>query len=100
MVDFANSKIGGGVLSNGCVQEEILFSIFPECIIAKVLTEKLDDDEAIVISGARRFSTYEGYSYKFKFNGGYHQKEVVPNSVIVAIDAFDFNSVPSKNWQY
>lgn len=29
MVDFANKKLGGGVLRNGCVQEEILFAIFP-----------------------------------------------------------------------
>ena len=29
--DFANRFIGGGVLHGGCVQEEILFSIYPEC---------------------------------------------------------------------
>lgn len=29
MIDFANKKLGGGVLRNGCVQEEVLFSIFP-----------------------------------------------------------------------
>lgn len=29
MVDFANKNIGGGVLNNGAVQEEILFCIFP-----------------------------------------------------------------------
>lgn len=28
MVDFANKKIGGGVLKNGAVQEEILFVKF------------------------------------------------------------------------
>lgn len=29
MIDFANKNIGGGVLYNGAVQEEILFCIFP-----------------------------------------------------------------------
>jgi hypothetical protein len=29
MVDFANKNIGGGVLANGAVQEEILFCVFP-----------------------------------------------------------------------
>jgi poly(ADP-ribose) glycohydrolase len=29
MVDFANKHIGGGVLKNGCVQEEILFVTHP-----------------------------------------------------------------------
>jgi hypothetical protein len=29
MIDFANKNIGGGVLGRGCVQEEILFCVFP-----------------------------------------------------------------------
>lgn len=29
MIDFANSAVGGGFLTNGCAQEEILFSVFP-----------------------------------------------------------------------
>lgn len=32
VIDFANKNIGGGVLNRGAVQEEILFSIFPELI--------------------------------------------------------------------
>ena len=39
MVDFANIKIGGGVLRNGCVQEEILFLIFPEAIMSILITD-------------------------------------------------------------
>jgi poly(ADP-ribose) glycohydrolase len=37
MIDFANKKLGGGVLKNGCVQEEILFAIFPELIVTKLI---------------------------------------------------------------
>jgi poly(ADP-ribose) glycohydrolase len=37
MVDFANKEIGGGVLGNGAVQEEILFLLFPEAIVSKLL---------------------------------------------------------------
>ena len=29
MVDFANKVLGGGVLTNGAVQEEILFMCYP-----------------------------------------------------------------------
>jgi len=29
MVDFANKHLGGGVLRNGAVQEEIMFCVFP-----------------------------------------------------------------------
>ena len=34
-VDFANSYVGGGVLSSGCVQEEIRFVICPELIVSR-----------------------------------------------------------------
>ena len=34
MVDFANKKIGGGVLGNGAIQEEILFLKFTESSIS------------------------------------------------------------------
>ena len=33
-IDFANMFIGGGVLEGGCVQEEILFAVHPEAIVA------------------------------------------------------------------
>jgi hypothetical protein len=39
-VDFANCFIGGGVLSGGCVQEEILFAICPELTVA-LLRERM-----------------------------------------------------------
>lgn len=32
IIDFANKSIGGGILTRGAVQEEILFCIFPELI--------------------------------------------------------------------
>ena len=33
-IDFANKYIGGGALSGGCVQEEILFAVEPEAIVS------------------------------------------------------------------
>ena len=50
-VDFANKYIGGGVLGEGCVQEEIRFVICPELIVSILLTEVLDHNEAVVITG-------------------------------------------------
>ena len=57
-VDFANKYIGGGVLGEGCVQEEIRFLICPELIISRLFTEELDDNECLVMSGAEQFSKY------------------------------------------
>lgn len=102
MVDFANRMLGGGVLRNGCVQEEILFAIFPEAIVAKLLCEPMEDEEAIILYGLRRFSFYKGYADSFEFDG---QFPVIPSheaalSVLVAIDAIDFSHHPSPHYQY
>lgn len=50
-VDFANAFLGGGVLSGGCVQEEIRFLICPEMIISRLITEQLGDDECLIMKG-------------------------------------------------
>jgi len=76
-VDFANKKIGGGVLGwvcrhffssascfcgsktipialQGSVQEEIRFLICPELIVSRLFVEQLFPTEAIVITGVER----------------------------------------------
>lgn len=53
-VDFANSWLGGGVLSSGLVQEEILFLVNPELIVSRLFTEKLQDNECVVVTGNHR----------------------------------------------
>ena len=50
-VDFANKYLGGGVLTRGCVQEEITFTICPELICGMCFMEAMDDNEAIIITG-------------------------------------------------
>jgi len=69
--DFANMYVGGGVLSTGCVQEEMLFALCPELIVSRLLTEVLDDNETLVITGYQRFSDYVGYGRSFRWNGDY-----------------------------
>jgi poly(ADP-ribose) glycohydrolase len=49
----------------GCVQEEIRFCINPELIASRIFTEKLEDNESMIIIGAERFSTYSGYGSTF-----------------------------------
>uniref|UniRef100_A0A2K6W0V6 poly(ADP-ribose) glycohydrolase n=1 Tax=Onchocerca volvulus TaxID=6282 RepID=A0A2K6W0V6_ONCVO len=66
-VDFANEFIGGGVLSSGCVQEEIRFLICPEMIVSMILCERMHHNEAIVICGAEQFSDYDGYGSSFRW---------------------------------
>lgn len=91
-VDFSNMMIGGGVLGNGCVQEEIRFCINPELIVSRLFTECLDNQESFLIIGTEQFSVYTGYASDFKFAGNF--VDPTPSdelrrkkTVIVAIDA-------------
>ena len=91
-VDFANERVGGGVLESGCVQEEIRFVICPELIVARLFTEMLQDNECLIVNGAERFSDYVGYSDSFKWAGNYEDQTPRDNwgrlcTEIVAIDA-------------
>eukprot|EP00823_Brevimastigomonas_motovehiculus_P002275 TRINITY_DN1421_c4_g1_i1.p1 TRINITY_DN1421_c4_g1~~TRINITY_DN1421_c4_g1_i1.p1 ORF type:complete len:597 (+),score=153.90 TRINITY_DN1421_c4_g1_i1:633-2423(+) len=101
-VDFANKFIGGGVLSSGCVQEEIRFVLSPECIVSLLICEQMEDEESVLIFGTERFSRYSGYGSSFVYAGDYedstpkdaHSRLLSP---IIAIDALSFRSYQVKN---
>ncbi|XP_034924089.1 poly(ADP-ribose) glycohydrolase 1 isoform X2 [Populus alba] len=63
-VDFANKYLGGGALRSGCLQEEIRFMISPELIAGMLFLPCMEDNEAIEIVGAERFSNYTGEANK------------------------------------
>jgi len=67
--DFANEYIGGGVLNHGLVQEEIRFIINPECLVSMVMCEKMEANEAILITGTEQYSTYTGYAESYAWSG-------------------------------
>lgn len=94
-VDFANKYIGGGVIGEGCVQEEIRFLICPELILSRLFIERLDANECIIITGAERYSDYVGYAHTFKWAGNHVDQTTRDswgrrNTKIVAIDAHVF----------
>jgi len=80
--------LGGGVISGGCVQEEIRFSVNTELIASCLFCEKMNDNEAIIISGSDRFSNTTGYAFGLRFGGDY--TETNPLTTICAIDARDY----------
>ncbi|KAI3380836.1 hypothetical protein SNEBB_002359 [Seison nebaliae] len=100
-VDFANKYIGGGVLNHGCVQEEIRFVLCPEMIVAKLFTQKLEDNDCLVMIGCERFSNYVGYARTFEFSGN-HEDKTQRDSFgrikcrVVAIDATRFIRSPTQ----
>ena len=94
-VDFANAFLGGGVLSGGCVQEEIRFAICPELIAGMIVSPPMTDREAIVMRGAEQFSTTSGYAFSLAFAGDFvdpcpRHGDGTPDVEVVAIDAMDY----------
>ncbi|XP_062138952.1 poly(ADP-ribose) glycohydrolase [Drosophila sulfurigaster albostrigata] len=103
-VDFANMYLGGGVLGQGCVQEEIRFVICPELLVSKLFTECLLPNEALLMVGCERYSNYTGYAGSFVWEGNHEDRTPYDSSrrrrtAIVAIDALSFGKT-SKAQQY
>lgn len=67
-VDFANKSLGGGVLREGSVQEEIRFLMCPELLVGKLfMRREMKDKEAISIVGAYVYSSYVGYGRNLRW---------------------------------
>ncbi|CAD8174321.1 unnamed protein product [Paramecium octaurelia] len=88
IVDFANKRIGGGVLNLGCVQEEILFLTHPEALASLLITTEIKQDESIIIERVNRLIMYEGYKDKFECKGMVKQIRSVN---FICIDAGDYS---------
>ena len=96
-VDFANKYIGGGVLTGGCVQEEILFCIEPEAIVSLYFMEVMNENDAIGIYDTIQYSDYKGYGSMFSYNGCLiDENSPIKKHRIIAIDA----SVLEKSFFY
>ncbi|KAH7827271.1 putative poly glycohydrolase [Monocercomonoides exilis] len=95
-VDFANKFPGGGVLNAGAVQEEILFTIYPELLLSMLFCACMKPNEAILVEGAEKVAEYKGYSRTFRFKCAAEQtnerspsEETIPTPFIV-MDALHF----------
>ena len=86
---FANEVVGGGVLGNGLVQEEIKYTTCPECLVIVLLSYEsdfkrgvkyknaMDTNESFSIKGTEIYSEYKGYSDSFEFVGTFHDTRPV-----------------------
>jgi hypothetical protein len=63
-----------GFLGMGNVQEEIRFSVAPECLCSMLFNTPMSDYDSIVIVGAEQFSAYSGYGGSLGFAGDYVDK--------------------------
>jgi poly(ADP-ribose) glycohydrolase len=104
-VDFAASHIGGGVLRGGRVQEEIRFCLCPELLVSMLVMDKMEANEAIIITGFERFSYCHGYAGTLKYAGNFDDNSERDeygniNTSLVAIDAVNFQGNLRQEEQY
>eukprot|EP00931_Biecheleriopsis_adriatica_P095530 TRINITY_DN69126_c0_g1_i1.p1 TRINITY_DN69126_c0_g1~~TRINITY_DN69126_c0_g1_i1.p1 ORF type:complete len:458 (+),score=122.28 TRINITY_DN69126_c0_g1_i1:52-1425(+) len=100
--DFANMFLGGGVITGGCVQEEIRFATCPELCAAMLVCPCMLENEAITIIGGEQFCKYEGYARSLRFGGDHEDANAraEDGTVLVAItamDAFDFRGEEDRS---
>ena len=93
-VDFANASIGGGVTGAGCVQEEIRFMQCPELLVSILITDLLENDESVQITGYRQFNNTRGYGResranqpRFEYVGPHEAEEPVHGRSMLVMDA-------------
>ena len=90
-VDFANMYIGGGALTGGNVQEEILFAVEPEATVSMFFMEVMDKNDAIGIYNTIEYSKYKGYGFEFKYEKSAITDDLtkIKRHKIIAIDAMN-----------
>eukprot|EP00397_Hematodinium_sp_SG-2012_P036606 GEMP01039538.1.p1 GENE.GEMP01039538.1~~GEMP01039538.1.p1 ORF type:complete len:468 (+),score=67.46 GEMP01039538.1:116-1519(+) len=99
--DFANQYLGGGVLWDGNVQEEIRFMICPELLVLMPFCEAMVDNESLLIIGATQYVSYRGYGKSFECTGPINDPAPLDsqNRRDVHIIAYDALCFPGS-WQY
>ena len=91
-LDFANKDIGYGP---GGTQEEIIFGMTPEACPAVLINPTLQDDECLLISGARRMGRASGYGFNVKYEG---EGDGLPRTIL-CMDALELNEEVSAQQQ-
>jgi len=64
----------------------------PELFFSRLITEKLNDNEALIVEGLGKYSEYDGYSTGLKYAGKHKDPGIKYNRKVIAIDAVPFSS--------
>ena len=86
-VDFANKNVGFGTTGT---QEELLLGFSPETCVVVLFNETLNDNDALLIQGAKIYGDYEFKNFEFKFLGKNNTDCNWSKRKIIAIDAYHF----------
>ena len=83
-VDFANQYVGFGTTGT---QEELLLGTSPEFCVVVLFNEVLNPNEALLMTGAKRYGDYTGYGRSTSFTGPFAGDWNWNERKIIAIDA-------------
>ena len=83
-VDFANKNVGFGTSGT---QEELILGTSPKTCFIVLFNKVLETNEAVMITGAKRYGDYSGYGQHARFVGASSQNWNWNERKIVAIDA-------------
>lgn len=87
---FGNKEIGSETLSNSMHQEEILMSVAPETLIARIFHIRLHDEDVLSFRGLMKFSSYTGFgSSRFTYAPIKNEEEMYKSLIRVyaSVDA-------------
>lgn len=93
IVDFANKHVHIGTIIPSATQEEVLFSVIPEAMLAVLLFEELDRNEVGLVHNADRFSRYTGYGGSFRFDAHYDGPTTPPPTIIIMDAIVNTNAI-------
>jgi len=86
-LDFANEHLHIASIIASATQEEVVFSIRPECFPAMLFMDSMDELDSIILSNVQRYCTYSGYSSSFTFTGPFTKRNEEQEVHVLAIDA-------------
>lgn len=90
LVDFANEDLHVGAVWPSATQEEIMFTVFPECFVGLLFCETMLPTEAIQIKGVRKFVDCHGFQHTFRVDGKVTKQSATTRqhgTTILAMDA-------------
>ncbi|XP_048514180.1 uncharacterized protein LOC105689719 isoform X2 [Athalia rosae] len=94
-VCFTSSRLGGGVLSSEITQESIQMATHPELLAALLSVEALEDNEVLIIEGARNISRIIDPKHRSTFESIPKPKTVT----ICCMDAEDYSTLPLAQYE-
>ncbi|KAL7712279.1 poly(ADP-ribose) glycohydrolase [Entamoeba marina] len=96
-VDFANKLLHIHRIIPSATQEELLFSLRPECFLGIQLFEVMNDRDSITINNTSYINGCVGYAETFEWKSIKSREESTKQNTIIAIDSVIVKCFGEKN---